>query len=227
MMYLLRGAACVLSLISIFSQSTNGDNLRGRSRQSKEKESKACPCSDQRLCSPVSVPNRKEIFGFVPPRNWREEIDWTRVTSIAWPPPPQKDNWDLFCHAHSKNVRMIVGASVAIPFDKPHEDKALEEYVEKLVHLVVQNYYDGVTFDYEYPLNQGSVEEKTYTKAVALTRDALHKINPNYQISVCVPWSPNSIDGRQYDFKALSDASDYLYMMVYDTRSQIYWDRPQ
>ena len=47
-------------------------------------------------------------------------------------------------------------------------------------------------------------------------------INPNYQVSVCAAWSPNGIDGRYYDYQALAAATDYLYVMCYDTRSQIF-----
>ncbi|ETO05658.1 hypothetical protein RFI_31736 [Reticulomyxa filosa] len=41
------------------------------------------------------------------------------------------------------------------------------------------------------------------------------------QISVCVAWSPYNIDGREYDYVSLGQASDLLYVMDYDTRSQV------
>ena len=47
---------------------------------------------------------------------------------------------------------------------------------------------------------------------------ALH----NLQVITCVAWSPDDIDGRNYPYKAMADASDYLYVMDYDTRSQIF-----
>ena len=33
-------------------------------------------------------------------------------------------------------------------------------------------------------------------------------------------WSPDDIDGRDYDYRGLADASDAFYVMDYDTRSQ-------
>jgi di-N-acetylchitobiase len=53
----------------------------------------------------------------------------------------------------------------------------------------------------------------------------LKKINAGYQTSVCAAWTPGTpwgVDNRAYDYKALADASDFLYVMQYDTRSQIY-----
>ena len=41
------------------------------------------------------------------------------------------------------------------------------------------------------------------------------------QVSVCAAWSPDDIDGRAYDYTGLADASDFLYIMFYDTRSQV------
>ena len=48
------------------------------------------------------------------------------------------------------------------------------------------------------------------------TNIALKKANPGYQVSVCAAWGPgvpSGIDGRAYDYKALADASDFLYVM--------------
>lgn len=42
------------------------------------------------------------------------------------------------------------------------------------------------------------------------------------QISFDVPWAPRGVDGRYYPWKALADASDLLFVMSYDMRSQIY-----
>ena len=60
--------------------------------------------------------------------------------------------------------------------------------------------------------------------AVALVRETtriLHEQLPGSQVSVCAAWSPDGIDGRHYDYSALAEASDYLYVMAYDVRSQV------
>ena len=57
---------------------------------------------------------------------------------------------------------------------------------------------------------------------MAETSRVLHAANPSYQTSVCVAWSPDDIDGRAYPYVALAAAADLLYVMDYDTRSQIF-----
>lgn len=36
-----------------------------------------------------------------------------------------------------------------------------------------------------------------------------------------VAWSPHCVDNRCYDVKALSEVTDFLFVMAYDERSQI------
>lgn len=39
-----------------------------------------------------------------------------------------------------------------------------------------------------------------------------------------VPWSPYDVDGRNYDWPGLAAAADMLFVMAYDTQSQVgYW----
>lgn len=41
------------------------------------------------------------------------------------------------------------------------------------------------------------------------------------QVSVDVPWSPFGIDGRNFDWSGLAAAADLLFVMAYDTQSQV------
>ena len=77
---------------------------------------------------------------------------------------------------------------------------------------------DGVTFDYESPIAFNAPERGYYTALVAETTTALHAAVHGSQVSVCAAWSPDDIDGRAYDYTGLAAGSDFLYMMVYDTR---------
>lgn len=43
-----------------------------------------------------------------------------------------------------------------------------------------------------------------------------------YQVTFDVAWSPNCIDGRCYDVVAISKVVDFLVIMAYDERSQIF-----
>ena len=73
---------------------------------------------------------------------------------------------------------------------------------------------DGVTFDYESPLAAGDPAIGYYTAIVAETDRALKAAHAGYQTSVCAAWSPDDIDGRDYDYKSLARAVDFLYLMV-------------
>ena len=41
-----------------------------------------------------------------------------------------------------------------------------------------------------------------------------HQRVKNSQLSVCVAWSPDDIDGRAYNAVGLAEASDLLYVML-------------
>lgn len=44
---------------------------------------------------------------------------------------------------------------------------------------------------------------------------------PALQVTVDVPWSPYDIDGRSFDWQGLAAAADLLFIMLYDTQSQV------
>ena len=83
------------------------------------------------------------------------------------------------------------------------------------------SWYDGVVFDWEDPCAAGAPTQRWYAVLIGETKAALKALSPSYQVSTCVAWSPDDIDGRAYDAVALGAASDLLYIMDYDTRSQV------
>mmetsp|Transcript_14772 Transcript_14772/g.19330 ORF Transcript_14772/g.19330 Transcript_14772/m.19330 type:complete len:479 (+) Transcript_14772:70-1506(+) len=180
-----------------------------------------CPCEDSSLCHPITnfPPVRsKEVFGFT----WSVGQDdlsyfnWTHVTTIAW----ASDS--IMCQAHDRGVRVISGAP-SINLTTLQDDEIRKEWVQNVTHLVKSRFMDGITFDYELPIeDSNSAEARVYVDLIRETKEsfALH-IHPNLQVTVCVAWSPDSIDGRNYPAKALADASHALYVMDYDTQSQI------
>lgn len=69
-----------------------------------------------------------------------------------------------------------------------------------------------------------SKEAADYTALVQLAASELRAAVPGATISVDVPWSPYDIDGRSYDWAGLAAAADLLFVMVYDTQSQVVYD---
>ncbi|RLN20943.1 hypothetical protein BBO99_00002561 [Phytophthora kernoviae] len=50
----------------------------------------------------------------------------------------------------------------------------------------------------------------------------LHPLTRNSQITFDVPWAPRGVDGRYYPWRELAGAVDFLFVMSYDMRSQVY-----
>jgi len=176
-----------------------------------------CPCDDAALCETPTVRHEHEFFGFSA-GNW-STFDWDIVTTVAWGQDPE-----LVCRAHLSGARVVAAAPLLVFSPDPAVRKA---WIDKLVPSLRSQFLDGVTFDFESPLDKspGSPTAELQRDYVALVREttaALHAALPGSQTSVCTAWSPADIDGRNYDYKALADASDLLYIMGYDTRSQIY-----
>ena len=176
-----------------------------------------CPCENEALCKPISGdPVRsQEVFGFLanPASVNSSAMNWTYVTSVAW------GSLESVCEAHKHGVRVIL-PSPRVVLTSNATERA--KWVANALQRVQETFSDGLTFDFESPVPVGGVEAEQYSLLVEETTAAFHKFNPSLQISVCVAWSPDDIDGRGYDVKRLSDGSDILYVMDYDTRSQIF-----
>lgn len=176
-----------------------------------------CPCADQALCRALTVQHKREFFGFGGSR-W-SGFDWGLVTTVAWAKDP-----DIVCRAHQSGARIIAAPPTLLFSGNPAERQA---WIQQLIVAMRRGFYDGVTFDYESPLDMtpGSPTAERQQQYVALVNETAHALRvaiPGSQTSVCAAWSPDDIDGRNYDYKALAEASDLLYVMGYDTRSQVY-----
>ena len=137
------------------------------------------------------------------------------------------------CRAHQNQARAIIAApsfnltqlSIFYVTDQQEGrhstvyDDAISEWVNATLRMVLKRYRDGIVFDYEHPLKENSIEGEIYAKLIHATRDVF--VTYNLSVTTCIPWSPDGIDGRYYPYKALENASDYLYVMDYDTQSQI------
>ena len=186
----------------------------------------ACPCSKPQFCKPVSGPRinpNGELYGFYSSDKYPNyfnphDLNFTYITTIAW-----ADNVsDVTCVAHEHNVRVIQASPRINLIELSHNDTALYEWAYDALLLVISQFRDGIVFDYEEPLEVNSIEAATYVKLINITSNLLHQYNTNYQVTTCIPWSPDNIDRRGYDYKALYDVSDLVYIMVYDIQSQIY-----
>eukprot|EP00123_Amoebidium_parasiticum_P021156 comp6252_c0_seq1/m.2073 comp6252_c0_seq1/g.2073 ORF comp6252_c0_seq1/g.2073 comp6252_c0_seq1/m.2073 type:complete len:429 (-) comp6252_c0_seq1:64-1350(-) len=177
-----------------------------------------CPCENKDWCRPIQAVREREVYGFTSGTDddWKH-FDWDTVTTIAWANP---NNSALMCYAHSKGVRVIAATPPGLPLTGDRGKRA--EWIKSVVSLVQTHHMDGVTFDYEEPIAADAPERDYYTALVKEATEALHSAVPGSQVSVCAAWAPDNIDGRAYDYHSLAAVSDLLYVMVYDTRSQVF-----
>lgn len=177
-----------------------------------------CPCSDTKWCDNIQTEYAQELFGFTG-GDYAGNIstyNWTHITTIAWAPT---DSPELMCTAHENGVRLIASTS-NIPFTNDSGERL--KWIEQLFEQIVYYHFDGVTFDFESPMLWTSKQSQQYTQLIEDTTTYFHANMPGSQVSVCVPWEAYLCDGRQYDYYALSQSADLLYVMNYDTQSQIY-----
>ncbi|XP_041367582.1 di-N-acetylchitobiase-like [Gigantopelta aegis] len=179
-----------------------------------------CPCENKELCHPINDTAIKEVFVFSKnpgERIWRQ-YDWDKMTTIV---VVGFVSSSLMCFAHEHNVRIV---SVAT-FQKSDlaNSTLIEEWIEKQISHVKRKHLDGINIDFEQPIPKNQpLLNRAFTDMVRLTNEKFKEEMPSSQVTVDVAWSPNCIDRRCYDYAALAEASDFLFVMSYDHRSQIF-----
>lgn len=98
---------------------------------------------------------------------------------------------------------------------------ARRAWIQQQVDQATDLGLDGINFDMEDPLNAADPLVHEYTALVREAADAFHAAIPHSQVSVDVPWSPDCIDRRCFDFAGLAHAADVLFVMAYDMQSQV------
>lgn len=180
-----------------------------------------CPCEDASLCNPVTAGPRPEVVGFVTSLNNYNFYNWSEITTLALFTGDQY-SYPLMCYAHENEARVVLGVN----FDVTQLANATkrQEWVELQLSTVQYRFADGINIDIEDPIPKGTIEAKLLVELVLEAYTAFKKVNPNYQVTFDVAWSPNCIDGRCYDAVALAANVDFLIVMSYDERSQIFGD---
>ena len=180
-----------------------------------------CPCEDATLCSPVTVGQRQEVVGFVTSLNNYMFYNWSEITTLALFTGSQY-SYPLMCYAHSRGVRVVLGAGFDVT--QLNESTKRQEWVANQLATVQKLYADGINIDIEDPIGKGTLQMKLLVVLVLETYAAFKSANSNYQVTFDVAWSPDCIDGRCYDAVGLAAAVDFLIVMSYDERSQIFGD---
>ncbi|XP_054153481.1 di-N-acetylchitobiase-like [Oppia nitens] len=182
-----------------------------------------CPCEDQKLCQPIDY-NGNEVYAFVGQSNRTEWqlYDWSRLTTIAlagfYDP-------ELMCHAHKNQVRVVTLAD----FSKQDllDQQKVDKWIGQQIDYAKERFLDGINIDVEYDIDADSPLINGLTEFTGRVRDRFHAALPKSQVTFDVPWSPTNekgkgVDGRNYNFTGLASAADFLFVMSYDEKSQIF-----
>jgi len=186
-----------------------------------------CPCSDSKDCetiqSAAGIPIRPsgEVYGFTSANDKGQHYNWTWISTVAW---ASQD--DMMCQAHKNGARAVLASpgfnlTLLSNLTGYERDKYIQKWVKKTLMMVQLRYRDGIVFDYEEPMPRNSPMGQAYVDIINATRRAFHFLASPLQVATCVAWSPNGIDGRNFPILQLAEVSDLLYVMDYDTQSQI------
>lgn len=178
-----------------------------------------CPCERPQLCQQIRGENNFEVFVFdIGGKTWKS-YNWSMVSTVAM---FGKYDAELMCHAHSKGARVVLKGDVPLSDIVDQENRTA--WITEKVKLAKAQFMDGINIDIEQAVEEGSPEYHALTSLVKETTEAFHREIPGSQVSFDVAWSPKCIDKRCYDYVAIAESCDLLFVMSYDEQSQIMGD---
>ncbi|XP_030061643.1 di-N-acetylchitobiase [Microcaecilia unicolor] len=177
----------------------------------------SCPCQDPTLCVPIARHRDFEVYVFdIGGQNWKS-YDWSQVTTVA---TFGKYDPELMCYAHSKGSRVVLKGDVLLK--NIIDPKNRTDWITQQVDLAKTQFMDGINLDIEQEVIKGSPEYYALTALVEETVEAFHREIQGSQVTFDVAWSPKCVDIRCYNYTAIANACDFLFVMSYDEQSQIW-----
>lgn len=159
---------------------------------------------------------KTEVLAFSVSKNWKL-YDWSRLTTIG----ATYSDPELVTYAHSKGVKVV--PLVNFPTANLTNASDRSKWVAEQVTHVKDNGYDGVNVDFEDMID---ADRKDLQHGLtALMKELYQTFKTTFnssQVTFDVAWSPKCIDKRCYDYAGIAEYSDFIVVMDYDTRSQIY-----
>ncbi|XP_029004710.1 di-N-acetylchitobiase [Betta splendens] len=178
-----------------------------------------CPCQRPELCRPIQKHRDFEVFVFdVGGKTWKS-YNWSMVTTVA---TFGKYDAELMCYAHSKGARVVLKGDVPLSHIVDRDNRTA--WITEKVNLAKSQFMDGINIDIEQAVEKGSPEYQALTDLVNETTQAFHSAIRGSQVSFDVAWSSKGIDKRFYDYVAIAESCDLLFVMSYDEQSQITGD---
>ena len=167
-----------------------------------------CECEDPFLCQ--SIPHTsgsvRLAYSKDPPK-WKY-YNFSEITEIALYFSISELTPEMLCMAHKNNVQLYLAGRFGPQTFINHIRR--EEWIEKHLRMIRDNYLDGITIDYEKGRNHKT--EPLLISFVAELARRLRRMGPNYIITFTEPFTPF----HNYDLRTIPKIVDYLMIMSYD-----------
>jgi len=118
---------------------------------------------------------------------------------------------------HAYNVDVDIATNY--PVDKLHDEAYRFSYVNALLKIMQLFQFDGINIDTEDPIDADDV--RTRDALTSLVAEIRHRLDKSFKkhhkrkyLSFDVAWSPNGIDNRNYDYAAIANVVDVMFVMV-------------
>uniref|UniRef100_A0A8C6V970 Di-N-acetylchitobiase n=1 Tax=Naja naja TaxID=35670 RepID=A0A8C6V970_NAJNA len=143
--------------------------------------------------------------------------DWTQITTVA---TFGDHDPELICYAHSKGSRVVLKGNISVK--KILKPAVRIAWIKQNIGLAKKQYMDGINIDIEQTVKKSSAEYYALTALVKETTEVFHKEIPGSQVTFDVPWSPECMDSRCYNYTGIADSCDFLFVMSYDEHSPLW-----
>ena len=174
----------------------------------------SCPCEDTSLCQPIPRAKSEVKLAYsTTASNWKY-YDYSKLTEIAIFFDVAELEPQMICTAHKNNVQLHLKGFFKHETFLNSTQRAM--WIKDTLDLVKENFLDGINIDYEE--GRSSAWEPHLVKFVEELASTLKNMNPNYQLTYCLPTWP--LDN--YDFDTIPKIVDYLMLMDYDQN----WNNP-
>ncbi|XP_038649356.1 di-N-acetylchitobiase-like [Scyliorhinus canicula] len=172
-----------------------------------------CPCSTPRLCGSLPADHQfpMEVLVFDSGGADWKYYDWSKVTTIV---AFGRYDRELLCHAHANNVRVVLKAT--IPQHNLLNRNKRTVWIKKKISLARRQFMDGINMGIWETDAPGSEYSRALSELVEEATQIFHREIPGSQVTFNVPWSPDCIVGRCYDYAAIANSCDFLFVMSYD-----------
>ncbi|KAG7341648.1 glycosyl hydrolase family 18 protein [Nitzschia inconspicua] len=143
---------------------------------------------------------------------------------MVWKCRTAATRFDLLRHKHQARVVFTtsIPESILVNTSTTQEQR---QWAQEIVDRVNAAGADGLNMDYENPVDAKDLHKQQVISYITTEiQMQLKKRNPHSSLVWDFGWKPN-VDVRFYEYERMADICDFVFLMVYDTQSQV-WNGP-